>query len=200
MRRPEAASRTAATAGAAAVLVVAPGRGHQCECSPGALPWKGRRTRSNGTPDFSRRREGAVGKRDDVGPVDMNVAVQIADHVRRRARPPRCRAGARRSTSSSAAATTYDCLGVAMEQLAGVQHRAGGELQRQDCAVRRLDETPDRAAGRGRSSAIPRRQIRRRFGVMGGRARTGMEDLECAYQFSASQLISNQLGSFRVHR
>ena len=105
-------------------------------------------------------------------PVDMDVAVQIADHV-----------GDARGFADIARVHDEDvfvgggddicCLGVAVEQLAGVQDRAGGELERQHRAVRRLDEPADAPPVVRAHPQFHNRQIRRRFGVMGRQCADG---------------------------
>ena len=176
---------------------------HQCECSPGALPWNGRRTRSNGAPDFLEAfRQRAVGERDDVGPVHVNIAVQIADHVRdARGLPDVARVDDEHVLVGSS--DDIGRFGVAMEQLAGVQHRAGGEFQCQDCAVRRLDKTPDPAPVVGAHPQFHDRQVRRRFECDGQAARESeWEGLECASEVQCTQLqlsdFSSQTSALRL--
>ena len=110
-------------------------------------------------------------------PFDMNVAVEITDHV--------CDA---RGFADIARVHDEDvfiggvddicCLGVAVEQLAGVQDRTGRQLERQHRAVRRLDETADAPPVVSAHPQFHNRQIRRRFGVMGRQGANGNgEDL-----------------------
>ena len=91
-------------------------------------------------------------------------------------------------------------LGVAVEQLAGVQDRTGRQLERQHRAVRRLDETADAPPVVSAHPQFHNRQIRRRFGVMGRQGANGNGRTWRAHISSQLSAISYQLGSFRVHR